>query len=227
MDNEGKAIIEDSIEYKKLLQFLESTQLYEPWTVLKYVPTENTNFLRISVSIYRRLGEHEKSIDVLFNQLDDLDAAMDYCSEIYYELHKKQTGVDLLHKLLDDMLVNTPNNTALVTKLLDVQGQKMSVLRVLDTLPQNFAIANVGKYLSNSMRSSKESLYDSRLTSQLYKVGLMKLKSKVLEARKECISIPNSRQLCAVCHKKHGYSVYSVNSSGQVCHYGCFPKESN
>lgn len=224
-ETEEDIIFYDDSVYKKLYRFLQTTNQYEPWTVLKFIPTNINRFLRFTVLVYRRLNEHDKSIDVLFNQLDDLDAAMDYCSDIYYQPHNKEVGQRLLHKLLEDLLVNVSGNRELIEKLLYAQGTKMSMLRILTSLPNSFPINHISGYLTNTLRASQEELHDSRISSQLYKVGLIKLNASLLEARMEHVDISSGNQPCSICHKKLGYSVFSVNKSGEISHYGCASRE--
>ena len=103
-------------------------------------------FLRLTTYIYKRLGEHDKAIDVLFNQLEDLDSAMKYCSDVYYQPHNKQTGERLLHKLLDDLLQHASENISSIEKLLYTQGSKMSILRILTSLPNSFPLYKLEKF---------------------------------------------------------------------------------
>lgn len=213
-----------SIYYNKLYRFLETTHLYEPWTVLKNIPTTEDRFLRFTIFVYKRLGEHEKSIDVLFNQLDDLDGSIAYCSEIYQKPHSKEIGTKLLHKLLEDLLMNYHANIDSIEKLLCLEGSKMSILQVLTALPNTFPLHKLSKFLTASLRNSQEALHDGRIASQLYKIGNVKLQDKVLQQQSQGYTIESAKQECSICHRRLGYSVFSVGNDGQVVHYGCAQK---
>lgn len=216
-----------STYYTKLYKFLETTQLYEPWTVLKNIPTTTDRFLRFTIFIYKRLGEHEKSIDVLFNQLEDLDGSISYCSDIYHRPHSKEVGRRLLHKLLEDLLMNYQSNIDSIEKLLRLQGSKMSILQVLTALPNSFPLHKLSNFLTESLRNSQESFHDGRIASQLYKIGNVKLQDKVLQEQSQGYSIESAKQECSLCHRRLGYGVFSVEKYGQVVHYGCAQKSSN
>lgn len=210
--------------YTLLYNLLDTTTMYEPWTVLKSIPTGDSRFLRLTVLIYKRLNEHDKSIDILFNQLDDLDAAMSYCSGIYNQSHSQVIGQKLLHKLLEDLILANNRDTSSIEKLLNQEGSKMSILRVLTSLPETFPMKNLATFLTNTLRSSKEQLHDSRIATQLYKIGLIKLKSNLLESQREYYSIPSGQKKCSVCGKKLGYSIFSATKAGEIIHYGCQSK---
>lgn len=210
--------------YLKLYSLLEKTNVYEPWTVLKNIPTTKDRFLKLTIFIYKRLGEHDKSIDILFNQLDDLDAAMDYCSDVYYQPHSQETGEKLLHKLLEDLLMHYQENMDKVEKLLTFQGNKMSILRILTSLPNQFPMAKLSEFMKRNLRNTQELLHDSRIASQLYKVGLIKSHHKLLTCESEGYPIQSGKLLCGICNKKLGYTVLSVDRNNQVVHYNCLKK---
>ncbi|CUM47265.1 uncharacterized protein AC631_01944 [Debaryomyces fabryi] len=211
--------------YIKLSDMLKNTTLYEPWTVLNAIPKTEDMFLRLTTYIYKRLGEHDKAIDVLFNQLEDLDSAMKYCSDVYYQPHNKQTGERLLHKLLDDLLQHTSENISSIEKLLYTQGSKMSILRILTSLPNSFPLYKLEKFLSQQLRSSMDSVHDTNVASQLYKVGSTKLQDKLQTIQSEGYTVESGKQLCTICNRKLGYSVLSVGKDKQIAHYGCYQRE--
>ena len=98
--------------------------------------------LKISFKIdylhIQEVGEHEKSIDVLFNQLNDLDAAMEYCLEIYNRQQSSSLGSSLFYKLLEDLLMNYHENCELIVRLLSEHGAKIPILKTLSVLPRSF-----------------------------------------------------------------------------------------
>lgn len=211
----------DEKVYDKLYELLRGTT-YEPWTVLKHIPTDSDNsFLRLSVLVYRRLGEHDRLVDVLFNQLDDLELAMAYCLDIYLQPHNQHTGKTLLHKLLEDLLIHYDENIDRIAYLLAHEGQKMSNLQVLTALPDSFPLHKLGSYLTSTIRHAQASVHDLRAAANLYSVGRAKSKHKLLTTEAEAVSVQSANQPCAICQKRLGYTVFSVDHSGQVIHYGC------
>lgn len=208
--------------YKKLYSFLENKKEYEPWTVLKNIPTSQDRFLRFTIFIYKKLGEHQKSVDVLYNQLSDLDGAMNYCAEVYNEPNGEKAGQDLLHKLLEDLLMHYEENQDAIARLLTLQGAKMSVLHIITALPNSFPLHKLKQFLVDTTSNTNERLYTSRTTSQLYKIGSSKLHYKLLMAQKPSYSITNANQRCHLCGTRLDYSVLCVDKDGHIVHYGCY-----
>lgn len=210
--------------FLSLHRILSTTNNYEPWTVLKNIPTSEDRFLGFTIFIYKRLGEHQKSVDVLFNQLSDLDGAMKYCADVYGQPHNKEVGQNLLHKLLEDLLMHYGENQSRVVKLLELQGDKMDILRILTALPNSFPLHKVRLFFHETLRKQDELLNASRITSQLYKVGSIKVRNKWLETQSASVTINSGKQLCNICHTNLGYSVLCIDTDGQVVHYGCLNK---
>lgn len=204
--------------YVKLFNFLKETNLYEPWTLLKNIPTNHDKYLRFTVFVYRRLGEHEKSVDVLYNQLNDLDSAMEYCSDI----HKSDStiGESLLHKLLEDLLMDYEENVLQIEKLLVLQGSKMSIFKILLNLPNSFPLNKLEKFLFANLRDTQECLHDSRIASKLHQIGNFKSQEKIWSIQAKSYTIESSRKLCGICNRRLGYSVFSVEDE-KVVHYVC------
>lgn len=213
--------------FKKLRTVLRNTNDYEPWTILKNIPTSEDMFLELTIFIYKRLGEHQKSVDILFNQLSDLDGAIEYCAEIYEQPNNKETGQKLLHKLLEDLLMHYEENESLVVKLLELQGDKMDILRILTALPNIFPLHKVQLFLQETLSKGDEKLTTSRIASQLYKVGSVKVHNEWLQAQSGAVSIKSSKQMCHICGDNLGYNVLCLDGDSQVVHYRCFSKEEN
>lgn len=211
--------------YIKLHQLLETTTSYEPWTVLREIPASQDSYLRLTIFIYKKLGEHQKSVDILFNQLSDLDGAMLYCSDIYRQPNMKETGTTLLHKLLEDLVMHYEENQDLVAKLLKLQGGKMHILQVLTVLPDSFPLHKLLVYLEEQVRTSEEDLDSTRISSQLYKIGSAKVHHKLLVAQSDFQAIQSGSERCNICGERLGYGVLSVDKQNRVVHYGCQVKE--
>lgn len=207
--------------YNKLLEILKTSQTFEPWLILKEMPTTQDKFLRLTIYIYKKLGEHEKSIDVLFNQLNDLDAAMEYCLEIYNRQQSSSLGSSLFYKLLEDLLMNYHENCELIVRLLSEHGAKIPILKTLSVLPRSFPMHKLKTFFTIEIKNTDEQVKDSHLVSQLYKVGSTNLQYKVMTLQNEGYKIGSSKQPCAICNKRLGYSVFTITKDHEVVHYGC------
>lgn len=213
--------IRTNANYIKLHNLLQNTAHYDPWTVLRDIPTSQDTFLRLTIFIYKRLGEHQKSVDILFNQLSDLDQAMAYSAEVYNQPHMKKEGTRLLHKLLEDLVMHYDENQDLVAKLLKLEGAKMSTLEVLTILPNSFPLHKLQTYIEEQVRNGEDELYTTRVASQLYKIGSAKILHKVLVAESGYCSVNSGNQRCHICGEKFGYSVLCVGNDKRIVHYGC------
>lgn len=207
--------------YIKLHRLLETTTSYDPWTVLREIPTSEDSYLRLTIFVYKKLGEHQKSVDILFNQLSDLNGAMLYCSDVYQQPNMKETGTSLLHKLLEDLVMHYEENQDYVATLLKLQGKKMSILQVLTVLPDSFPLHKLLLYLEEQIRTSENDLDSTRIASQLYKIGSAKVHHNLLVAQSDFHAFNSGNERCNICGEKLGYSVLSVDKRNRVVHYGC------
>lgn len=210
--------------YRKLFEFLKTSADYEPWTVLKNIPTSQDKFLRFTIFIYKRLGEHQKSVDVLFNQLSDLDGAIAYCAELY-DSGNCQAGQDLLHKLLEDLLLHYEENIDSISQLLTTQGQKMSMTKTLLTLPSNFPLQKLDDFLCENLFLKDTTLMNKQFISQLYKVGSMKVQYELQHERAKSYKISNKEQSCDICHDPIKKNLICIDPKDKISHYKCYQKD--
>ncbi|KAG5417231.1 UTP21 [Candida metapsilosis] len=198
--------------YERLSKILQSSEFYDPWPVLKDIPTTENKMLRLTVFVYKRLEEHEKAIDVLYNQLNDLDSAMSYCSTIYEKPNGVTLGTSLFHKLLEDLLVNFKENVDDIATLLSREGSKLSIHKVFELLPPSFPLKKLSSYLVNSVQKVDTKVHESRMGAQLYKVGSTNLKYKVLNLQDEGYKINSSKQKCSICNERLGYGYFTFET---------------
>lgn len=210
-----------SSPYRKLEKLLGSGIEYEPWTVLKNIPASEDKYLRLTVFIYHRLGEHQKSVDILYNQLGDLDEAMEYCAKVHDEPSGTVAGQKLLFKLLEDLLMHYDENKDAIARLLSLQGGKMPTLQLLTALPDSFPLQKLQVYLKQTSDALEEEKFVTRMKSQLYKIGASKVHYELVMAQAQHYSISGPGQKCAVCKKSLGSSVTCVDTANKIVHYGC------
>lgn len=211
----------ESSWYVKLHKLLGSERDFEPWTILKNIPTSEDKYLRFSIFIYRRLGEHQKSVDILYNQLADLNGAMRYCAEVYEQPNGQQTGTELLHKLLEDLLMHYDENQDAVVTLLLSQGHRMSTLNILAALPNTFPLHRLSHFLEATTHAKQRELYKARMTGQLYKVGSAKLYYQLLMAHREYCVVDSEKDVCQECGKSVGSGILCAGHNHGVVHYNC------
>lgn len=211
--------------YKKLEKVLQNSTDYEPWTVLRNIPTTADKFLRLTISIYRRLQEHQKSVDILFNQLDDLQGAIQYCADLFTSGGEENAARELLYKLLEDLLMHSKENAELVAMLLNTQGDKMSVMKVLMALPGSFPMHKIAYFIQQKLTSSDVNAGDRRLRSQLLKLNSTKTQWALLEKQAEYYKVSSGKQPCDECGKALGESVICIDQEDRIVHYKCLQKK--
>lgn len=207
--------------YKKLHKLLESNREFEPWTILKNIPTSEDKYLRFSIFIYKRLGEHQKSVDILYNQLADLHGAMEYCAEVYELQGGKTAGTDLLQKLLEDLLIHYEENQDDIVTLLLAQGHRMSTLNILAALPNTFPLHKLSLYLEFTTQAKQNELYVARMAGQLNKVGASKLKHQLLRAQQGYCTVTSRNEVCQICGKSLSSGMLCAGHNHHAVHYGC------
>ncbi|CAI5756616.1 unnamed protein product [Candida verbasci] len=212
--------------YDKLYNLLKSNQSFDPWPILKELPTTDDKFLRLTCFAYKKLEEHEKSIDVLFNQLNDLESAMEYCLDIYNRPNGNKIGSDLFFKLLEDLLMgDREENEDMISRLLNLHGNKIPILKLLTVLPNSFKLNQLNKFLNSKISENERIINHKSKKNQLYKIGNHNLEKKVMILQNENFKINSSKQLCPICNKKLGYGIFTTTSDGNVIHYGCLQKK--
>lgn len=217
--------IRNHAKYKNLVEFLENDPYYNPVEILNELSRWGGCFLRLSASVYKHQGEHMKAINILFNSLQDLDAAMNYCAEIYNVPHGQSLGQNLLHKLLDDILSSRRYSMTMVKDMLDHQGAKMNMMRVLKQIPQAYPLSQLSSFFTFKLRELNEEVFDKRLIAKLHGSANVKVYYNLLEARNQSFMIENSDQICPICNKRLGYGIFSGSSNHEVCHYACYQKK--
>ncbi|OBA22517.1 hypothetical protein METBIDRAFT_87063 [Metschnikowia bicuspidata var. bicuspidata NRRL YB-4993] len=223
LNSNGK-VFSHSPPYKKMAKLLASATEYEPWTILKNIPPSDDKYLRLTVYIYHRLGEHQKSVDILYNQLADLDEAMRYCAKVHDQPNGEEKGQKLLFKLLEDLLMHYNENQDAIARLLTLQGQKMPTLQLLTVLPDSFPLHKILVFLQTTVENLEQKQFNSRIKGQLYKISASKAHYDLVMAQSHHYSIAGSGQICPACTKPLGQSIACVNAADQIIHYGCFDK---
>ncbi|EDK36626.2 hypothetical protein PGUG_00724 [Meyerozyma guilliermondii ATCC 6260] len=220
----------DQEVYDKLYKFLQKSSSYEPWTILKRIKTTDDRYLRLTVFIYKLLGEHDKAVDVLFGQLNDFESAMHYAADIH-QMHSteepqsgnnEELGKRLLFKLLEDLLMDYRENMDKIECLLELHGSKMSALHILASLPSSFPLARLSTFLRTHLLRLKQTSQDSSLQSQLNKVGMIKIQHELATTEGKAYKINSGKQPCAICRKKLGYGVFTIDSNEHIVHYSCY-----
>lgn len=221
LDKCGEAFFEDP-NYRKLYRLLESNQSFEPWTILRSIPLGEDKFLRLTIFIYYRLGEHMKSVDVLYNQLSDLTGAMAYCVKVYYQRDGRKIGEALFNKLLEDLLMHYKENQDDISTLLAQQGSRMSILHTIASLPADFPISKLVRFIEGTLVTKTEDLFDSRIKQQLHSICSVNIKHDLLMVQAQSVTLRSGFEKCASCGQQlGGGGAMCVSLENQIVHFTC------
>lgn len=229
------------VNMDRLEDLLKTNSHYNPNEILHIledcllngtIPNEHRQFIEL-LQIYPlyRLNEHERSIDILFSNLNDYERASNYCFDVYSDDNK--IGSDILLYLLNLLIKKAyPGNgqstdtDQLFTFLHDYRD-KLNIIEVLKALPTNFPIRHIKNFLMYSIRNEKMNDETLSLTKNVLQVELTNVKYSINQKNSSFVEV-NSNNTCKVCNKSfHSLSTESVywftmpNGKQIVVHYNC------
>ena len=153
--------------------------------------------------LHGKLGEHQKALDILVNNLQDHDLAENYCDDL--SLSKPDLKSTLLFTLLSIYLnptseTNKDKFTTLAVDLINSRAKDLNGSQVLPVLPEHW---NISIILPALKTFSRKSLHSQRMTAvkkNLHKAEYVHLREKVMAAESAPIYVkPN--HYCAVSKK--------------------------
>lgn len=224
-----KAIAEDKSEdrtevFGKLSILLKSKpSYYRVDKVMATLPkqTKSPLLLEVEAILCGQRGEHKKALEIFTFQINDSLKARTYCSELYdIDI---ETGRKALHTLLSLYLSPPPTRNSqldLALELLSSQGSRMSVVEIINTLPNSTNIKDLSVFLTSQIRTLNKSWNSAELDASLRKVHLVKTQEALLNEQQRSVTITNLKT-CRVCFKRLGHSVISVFPNNTAIHYGC------
>ena len=210
--------------FLKLFKFLKtSPSHYRIERVLSSLPKHITSplLLEVKAILCGRRGQHREALEIYTYQIRDSLKARTYCSELYE--NDKEAGRAALHILMS--LYLTPQKDQmqrldLALELLSSQGSRMSVVDIINTLPNSTSIRDLAIFLTSQIRTLKKSWNTVEMDTSLRKVNLIKTQETLLAQQQRSVTITNLKT-CRVCFKRLGHSVISVFPNGTAIHYGC------
>lgn len=219
------AATEDEETFAKACAFLKSTpHHYRVERVLSNLPkvTSSKMLLELKAILYGKRGQHEEALKIYTFEIRDEVKARIYCSNLYDRDEKE--GVAALHTLMSLYLAppvkNEPQRLDLALDLLAVQGSRMSVVDIINALPDTTSISQIATFLTSQIRSLNKAKNDIEMEASLSKVNLAKTQEDLLNTQNKAITITNMKT-CKMCFKRLGHSVISVYPNNVVVHYGC------
>lgn len=169
------------------------------------------------VILYCKLRDHDKALNVLVRELNDLARAELYCVENCSDEN------DLFHVLLSmyvSDLQARPDNAKAIVELLNRYAERFRMEEVLTALPGHWKVSTLMRFLQNGARSPQHQL-------RLKTIELMMLRTRVASLQRETLRI-ESRQvrlhegkLCPVCNRPLGDQPFVCYPNSVVVHVAC------
>lgn len=215
----------DPQTFTKLIKFLTHTpSFYRVERVFASLPPSTTSklILEIKAILCGRLGQHREALQIFAFELRDGLKAKTYCSDLY-EANPK-AGRAALHILMA-MYLSPPSKKEkqqidLALDLLASQGSRMSVVEIINTLPDTTGLQDIIIFLMSQVRELEKIWKKSEIETALRKVDLVKTQEALLNLRQRSVTISNINS-CRVCFKRLGNSVLTIFPDGVSIHYGC------
>lgn len=211
--------------FEKLSTLLKATpSFYRIERVLSSLPkkTSSNLLLEVKAILCGKRGQHKQALEIITFEIGDSTKARVYCSDLYEQ--DPVAGRSALHSLM--ALYLTPpekhiqRRLDLALELLSSQGSRMSVVEIINTLPNATSVQDLVVFLTSQIRTLEKSWNNSELDASLRKVHLVKTQETLLSQQQRSVTITNLKT-CRVCFKRLGHSVISVFPNGTAIHYGC------
>lgn len=214
----------DSEEAETLVDFLKKTpRHYDADRVLSCFPSSSTSadMLEVRAILLGQRGDHAKALDIYALQLRDSLKAKAYCGDLYDR--DSNAGRKALHILMS-LYLSPPDvklhRIDLALDLLASHGSRMSVVEIINSLPEATTIQDISIFLMSQVRDLKKQSALGETERSLRRVDLVKKQEMLLTKQQRSIVVTNL-STCQVCFKRLGISVLSVFPNNVATHYGC------
>jgi len=209
---------------KKLLQFLEDSQYYNPEKMLSRFPYED--LFEERAILLSRIGQHEAALNIYAHKLKKFSMAEEYCAKHYNS--EKEDSRDVYLSLLR-VYLKPPDNLEPMQqpamKLLNKHYQRIDTPRALDLLPANIPIKELYPFFESVLRDITKNRRNNQVIKNLLKSENLQIREQLIKDRSHVIKITEDRS-CPVCTKRLGTSV-SCYINGVVVHYMCLTSLQN
>ncbi|SCU90178.1 LAME_0E07382g1_1 [Lachancea meyersii CBS 8951] len=229
--------VSDHKEARKLEAILKSADSYEPRTVIRMLDNvlgsetsdgESTLLIKkLKTYPLKALGEHNKALHILFEELSNYTFTAAYCSDVYQE--DARAGVVLFNLFFDLVIERSKRNDAgplTIIRFLEEFGSKLDSAETLAKIPSDLSLKDLQQILAKEIESSSLRKNRVRMEKNLLQVELVNKTSELNdELSKYCII--SEEQKCFVCHKtlkgsRDTLVLWFPNLNGRVLtHYNC------
>ncbi|XP_015915375.1 transforming growth factor-beta receptor-associated protein 1 [Parasteatoda tepidariorum] len=208
---------------KKLQDHLHTSSIYRVQLLLGKA-LENQLHKECAI-LYGKLEEHEKAIKILVHQLQDHEAAEDYCIRMSAGKDKKYRH-RLFYVLLSVYLDSTANEKQqedmlpAAIQLLNSDLAEFDFTKVMQLIPPNWSVAILDQFLIRALRSSLHYRYCCRLQSALSRGENLQVKFSKIHVENTSVLMTEDK-LCAACKRSFVEPAFARHSNSSITHIQC------
>lgn len=199
----------------KLIRILREKSSYEPYTVLEVIG--QLPLYEEQVILYQKINNHLAALKTIVYNLKDSQKALEYCFK------NEKNNEDIFLNLLEIYIVSEKDKEIpeRALNLLKDYPSKFNPIDVLKILPPSLPLSHISSFLYKTLRKSEHQHRYSKVVKNI-EMNL-NLDSKMMKYHqlKKCVII-KPKDLCAVCKKNIGESVFARFPNGVIVHYKCF-----
>ena len=217
----------------KIIFFLETSQNYQPFKLLRFFPQDA--LFEERALLLGRAGRHEEALAIYIYVLKDDKMAEKYCRKQYEQNQEENRNVYLsLIKMYlrpqDLPSLGLPQSTFAECKLdpkvkealeiLNKHNQKFDIAQTLDLLPQTTQIGDIRLFLMRVLQEKIQQRRSSMVLKSLYHSDHLQVHEQRVFYQSTKCTITEERA-CRVCHKRIGTSAFAMYPNGVIVHYYC------
>lgn len=205
---------DSSSSRERFQEFLESSDKYDPRTVLALI--SNSNFWREQAILYRKLGDEVSVFQILALKLGDIEAAERYCTE----LGRPDAYMRLLDMYLRPGEGREPMYNAAV-HLLQLHGTLLDPLQVLEALSPDMPLQLAYETIARMFRSRAHTHRQGQIVRHLTRAENFEARLSRLEQRNRH-TLVTDQSSCGSCYSRFGTKLFALYPNGSVVCYKCF-----
>ncbi|KAK6634046.1 hypothetical protein RUM43_001658 [Polyplax serrata] len=216
---------------RKLIQFLESSDSYNPQTLLDKFP-KNCMFEERAI-LLGKLGLHEQALSIYVCVLGDVQRAKAYCENIYrLQVAESREVFVLLMKIL----ICPPENwlgalqehhsgvqpdLEMALNILEEHADKINPTQALAVLPDSVPLPRIKFFLQTCLHSRLNERRTTQILKGLVYAEHLQVQDERLKSESECV-LMTELNVCPVCKKRFtNQSAFARLPGREIVHYGC------
>lgn len=236
-----KSVLSLPVEYdtKSLLGVFDSVLNGDYRDETQQLTAEIRRFIKVmkTFPLYK-CGAHEKSIDILFDEISDYRKSSIYCDKVFDSNEEK--GIQLMQYLfgkvikkyedtMDDVHhdANSLNHCiGLISIFLKDHGYHLSSVTILQLLPKSLPIQNIGSDLITIIKSAITNKEEIGIKRSLLQAQLIEQTDRLDEEYEHFTAISDTKR-CPICDKAFSALLseevkwYRVKEKDYVVHQNC------